>query len=192
MRTLTITIRRLLQQPGERARLFKYWFVVFSFLVVVPNIGFILEVLLNQPILTIPERLALVFSLYGNSFRFLLEPVTFSIIVLSVVLALNFLVIRFIRRYNQAAKGRLRSTITMLVSGHCVACGGSLIAPLASLLTGTGSYFSSDRYLKIQLLTISLNLLAMAIAIWSMKRASKTVNTILASLVRFDNTPVGY
>ena len=192
MRTLTVAIHRLLQQPGERARLFKYWFAVFSFLVVVPNIGFMLELLFNQPILTVPERLALVFSLYGNSFRFLLEPVTFSIMVLSVVLALNFLVIRFVRRYNQAAKGRLRSTVTILVSGHCVACGGSLLAPLASLLTGTGSYFSSDRYLKIQLLTISLNLLALAIALWSMKRASRTVNMILAGPVRLDSTPGGY
>lgn len=192
MQNYITTLKNLLNQPGEKTRLFKYWFIVFSFLVIVPNIGFILEVLFNQPILTISERLALVLSLYDNSFRFLLEPVTFSIMVLSVVLALNFLVIRFVRRYNQAAKGRLRSTVTMLVSGHCVACGGSLLAPLASLLTGTGSYFSSDRYLKIQLLTISLNLLAMAIALWSMKRASRTVNMILAALVRLDSTPRGY
>lgn len=192
MKKLLDTIRKLLSQKGEKKRLFKYWVLVFSFLVVIPNIGFILEVLFNQPILTIPQRLALVFSLYGNSFRFLLEPVTFSIMALSIVLALNFLVIRFVRRYKQAAKGRLGSTFTMLVSGHCVACGGSLLAPLTSLITGTGSYFSSDRYLKIQLLTISLNLIAMAIAIWSMKLASGSVRMILATVPRVDNTPRGY
>lgn len=192
MRTLFVTLRRLLQQSSERVRLFKYWFIVFSFLVIVPNIGFILEILFNQPTLTIPERLAFVFGLYGNSFRFLLEPITFSIMVLSVVLAFNFLIIRFIRRHNQAAKGRLRSTVTVLVSGHCVACGGSLLAPLASLFTGTGSYFSSDRYFKIQLLTIGLNLLAMAIALWSMKRASRTVNMILSAPIELDSTPRGY
>lgn len=192
MRTLFVTIQRLLQQPGERVRLFKYWFLVFSFLVIVPNIGFILEILFNQPTLTIPQRLSFVFSLYGNSFRFLLEPITFSIMVLSVVLAFNFLIIRFIRRHNQVVKGRLRSTVTMLVSGHCVACGGSLLAPLASLATGSGSYFSSDRYFKIQLLTISLNLLAMAIALWSMKRASRTVNMIMTTPIGLDSTPRGY
>lgn len=179
MNQLATTLKRLLSQPGEKGRLFKYWFLVFSFLVVIPNVGFILEVLFNQPTLTIPERLALVLSLYGNSFRFFLEPVTFSIMVLSVVLAVNFLVIRFVRRYNQTAKGRLRNTVTMLVSGHCVACGGSLLAPLASLLTGTGSYFSSDRYFKIQLFAVGFNLIAMAIALWSMKRAAGAVNFVL-------------
>lgn len=185
-------LNKLLKQPGEKPRLFKYWLVVFSFLIVLPNIGFIIEVLFNQPILGIPERLALVFSLYGNSFRFMLEPVTFSIMVLSVVLALNFLVMRFVRSHNQAAKGRFRSTVTMLIGGHCVACGGSLLAPLASLLAGTGSYFSSVRYLKVQLLTISLNLLAIAIALWSMKRASKTISMILTAPIKLDNTPGGY
>lgn len=192
MRTLTIAIRRLLQQPGERIRLLKYWFAVFSFLVIVPNIGFILEVLFNQPILTIPERLALVLSLYGNSLRFLFEPVTFSIMLLSVVLALNFLVIQFVRRSNKTVKGRLGGTVSMLVSSHCVACGASLLAPVISLIGGTGAYFSSERYVRLQLITVSLNLIAMAIALRSMTRASKRVSLILTSPARLDNTPGGY
>lgn len=192
MRKFLLTLKKLLSRPGEKPRLLKYWFAVFSFLVIVPNIGFILEVLFNQPILTVPERLALVFSLYGNSFRFLLEPITFSIMVLSIVLALNFLVIRFVRRHNSAAKGRLKSTVSMLISSHCVACGGSLLAPVVSLISGTGAYFSSDRYLKLQLFTISLNLIAMTIALRSMKRATGTVNLLLVNERAVDNTPRGY
>jgi len=175
MRQVLQTINQLLQQPGERKRFLMYWFLVFSFLVVLPNIGFILEILFNQPILSIPERLALVLSLYGNSLRFLFEPVTFSIMVLSIVIALNFQIIRFIRRHQLQAGGRFKSTVTILISGHCVACGGSLLAPLISLFTGTGSYFSSERYFKIQVVTVAINLIAMYIAYRSMKKAAGPV-----------------
>lgn len=175
MRKVLLTINQLLQQPGERARFLKYWFLVFSFLVVLPNLGFILEILFNQPILSIAERLVLIFSLYGNSLRFLFEPVTFSIVLLSIVIALNFQLIRFVRRHQLQAGGRFKSTITILISGHCVACGGSLLAPLISLFTGTGSYFSGERYMKIQIVTVALNLVAMYIAYRSMKKAASTV-----------------
>lgn len=179
MRQLLAILKRLLSQPGEKVRLLKYWFLVFSFMLVVPNIGFILEVLFNQPILTIAERIELVSSLYGNSLRFLFEPVTFSVVLLSILLALNFQLIRFVRRHKQATGGRLRSTLTMFVSGHCVACGGSLLAPLTSLFTGSTSYFSSERYLMTQLVTIGLNVAAMSIALWSMKRAAPAVQFAL-------------
>lgn len=181
MRILPSTIWNLLALPGERTRFIRYWFLVFSFLVVLPNLGFIIEILFNQPFLNLSERLAEVLSLYTNTFRFLFEPITFSIILLSVVLALNFQIIRFIRRHNQAARGRLRSTMTMLVGGHCVACGGSLLAPLVSLFTGSGAYFSSERYFKIQALTLALNLIAILIALVSMARATGAVETILQS-----------
>ena len=192
MTRLAITLNRLLALPGEKVRLVKYWFAVFSFMVIVPNIGFIIEIMFNQPILTIPERFEEIFSLYGNSIRFLLEPVTFSIMLLSIVLALNFLVIRFVRRQNQKTKGHLGGTVSMLISSHCVACGGSLLAPVVSLIGGTGTYFSSERYARLQLLTISLNLIAMAIALRSMSRVGKTINTILSQPIRVDSTPRGY
>jgi hypothetical protein len=192
MARLATTLNQLLALPGEKARLLKYWFAVFSFLVIVPNIGFIIEIMFNQPILTIPERFVEIFSLYGNSLRFLLEPVTFSIVMLSVVLALNFLVIRFVRRHDERTKGRLGGTVSMLISSHCVACGGSLLAPVVSLIGGTGTYFSSERYVRLQLVTIILNLVAMAIALRSMSRAGKTINMILSQPVRVDSTPRGY
>lgn len=181
MGALLITIRNVLAQPGEKMRLLKYWFLVFSFLVVLPNIGFVFEILFNQPLLSVSQRLAEVISLYTNTFWFLLEPVTFSIVILSVILALNFQIIRFIRRHNQVVSGRLRSTVTMLVGGHCVACGGSLLAPFISLLTGSSIYYSSERYVKIQVLTIALNLLAITIALVSMTRANGAVKTIIHS-----------
>ena len=175
MSKVSHAIVEVLSQPGEKRRLLFYWFLVLSFLVLVPNVGFILEILFNQTFLSWLERISYVSTLYSNTFRYVLEPTMLSIIVLSFVLALNFLVIRFVRRRNEAVRGRFGGTIAMLVSSHCVACGGSLLAPLAGLLTGTGAYFSSDRYIKLQLFTIALNMIAIAIAYYSMRKASGSI-----------------
>lgn len=188
MKRLLIALQNLLRQPGEKPRLLLYWFLVYSFLILVPNLGFIIEVLFNQTILTLRERMQLVFSLYTNALQFLTEPVTLSIILLSVLLALNFLVIGYIRKRNQQQKGRFRSTVAMLVSSHCVACGGSLLAPVISLLGGgtIGTFsFSSTRYLQLQLLTLTLNAIAMAITLRSMYKATDT-------LLVLTSTPRGY
>lgn len=175
MSKVSQAIVEVLNQPGEKLRLFVYWFLVLSFLVLVPNIGFILEILFNQTFLPWLDRLSYVSSLYTNTFVYILEPTMLSIVILSFVLALNFLVIRFVRRRNEAVGGRFGGTMAMLVSSHCVACGGSLLAPLAGLLTGTGAYFSSDRYIKLQLFTIALNVIAIFIAYRSMRKASGSI-----------------
>lgn len=187
MPKILLTVQRVLQEPGQKLRLLWYWFLVFSFLIIIPNLGFIYEVLFNQTVLPLGERIAYALSLYTNSFRYLLEPVALSIMVLSVLLALNFLVIKFVRQNNRQQGGRFKSTLAMLVSSHCVACGGSLLSPIISLLGGgVGTFsFSSSRYLQLQLFTITLNLIAMAITLRSIYKASDTV-------LLLTNTPRGY
>lgn len=180
----------MLTIPGEKVRLFWYWFGVFSVLVITPNLGYVLGVLFSVKDIGIVERLGLVSTIYSNSLLFVFQPIPLSVFILSLILAVNFSVIQFVRRNRVQMGGRLRSTLTVFVSGHCVACGGSLLAPFFSLLTGTSSYFSSERYLKIQLLTVILNLVAMAIAIWSMKRSAGALHAALENVV--DNTPGGY
>lgn len=175
MRRLLRAISIILSTPGEKARLYCYWLAILSVIILIPNVGLIYEVLANQVTLPMVRRIAFVFSLYSNTFRFILEPVMLTTVLLSVVLALNFLVIRFVRKRNAVAHGRFSGTVAMLAGSHCVACGSSLLAPLFSLIGGTGAYLSGDRYLRLQLLSIGLNLLAMYIAVRSMKKAAGSV-----------------
>lgn len=185
MKRLTQAIRIILGSPGEKARLYWYWLAILSVIILIPNVGLIYEILFNQVTLPIMRRIAFVFSLYSNTFRFILEPVMLTTVLLSVVLALNFLMIRFVRKRNTVVRGRLSGTVAMLAGSHCVACGSSLLAPMFSLIGGTGAYLSGDRYLRLQLLSIGLNVLAMYIAIRSMKKAAGSVlltsNTLAAN-----------
>lgn len=189
MQNIIRASRYLLGQPGGLRRFLSYWLIVFVLLITIPNIGYIVEVLFNLPILSAGERLGYLISPYANTLGAALEPITFSLLLLTLALALNFLFIRFIRSNQQSGKGRLSSTLVMLVSSHCIACGGSLLAPLVSLVAGSGAYFSSERYVRLQLLTLGLNLVALLIVYRSLYKAA---GTILVLRNQLTNTPLGY
>lgn len=177
MKNIFRATQYLLSQPGGRKRFATYWLVVFVLIITIPNIGYMLEVLLNLPILSVGEKISYLLSPYLNTLGASLEPVTLSLLVLTLALALNFLFIRYIRTHQQSAKGGLGSALVMFVSSHCVACGGSLLAPVVSFIAGSGgAYFSAERYERIQLMTIGLNVLATIIAVLSIRKASRTVN----------------
>lgn len=171
MRKVLKAIRQLLLQPGERSRITLYWFIVLSLLLFIPNIALLIEITFNQPLLTFGQRLMFIYDIYANTIRYLLKPITLSLVLLSAVLAINFAMIRFIRRKNQSASGKLNSTVAMLVSSHCLACGGSLISPLVGLIGGTGAYIGSG-YTKMQTITVILNIIAIVIVVRSIYKVS--------------------
>lgn len=175
MKRIPTAIARLLSLPGERGRFVYYWFLVLSFLLLVPNIALILELTFNQPLLSPLDKLGFLTDIYASVIRFFFEPVTFSIFILSVVLAVNFQVIRFMRNVTKSTKGRVAGTLTMLISSHCIACGGSLLAPLISLVGGTGGSYIGAGYSRLQMLTIGLNVLAIMIALRSIYKAAPTL-----------------
>lgn len=165
----------ILSQPVERWRLLFYWFLVLSFLLIFPNIGLVWELFVNQHMLSVQDKLAMVLSLYTNTIRFLFNPVTFTTVTLSLLLAINFVVIGFIRRHIQKMGTKTQGMLAIVVSSHCVACGSSLVAPLISLFAGSANYFSSSRYLLFQAVALLVNIVAIAITLYSIKRATNTV-----------------
>ena len=182
MKKLLLAVNRLLGQPGERSRLLRYWFLVLSFLLLIPNLALLIEITFNQPLLTLGQRIGFVIEIYSNTFRYLFEPITLSIVILSLVLAFNFAMIRFVRKKNRSARGRLSGTLAMLVSSHCVACGGSLLAPVLGLIGGTGGTYIGGGYSRLQTLTVILNTIAILIALRSIYKVSPTIVRLTAEL----------
>lgn len=179
MRRVLQAIKGLSNQPKEKTRLFVYWFLTLSFLLLIPNLGLLVEITFNQPLLTFSQRLGLVFDIYANTFRFMFQPITLSIVILSLVLAFNFAMIRFVRKKNQTARGRLSGTLAMLVSSHCIACGGSLLTPLIGLIGGTSGTYIGGGYSRLQTLTVILNTFAILIAVRSIYKVSPVLIRLL-------------
>lgn len=182
MHRIIQAIKRFLQQPTEKSRVIRYWFLTLSFLLLIPNLALLIEITFNQPLLTLGQRIGFVIEIYTNTFSYLFEPVTLSIVILSLVIAFNFAMIRFVRKQNRSTKGRLSGTIAMLVSSHCVACGGSLLAPLLSLISGTGSTYIGGGYSRLQALTVILNTVAILIALRSIYKVSPTIVRLTTEL----------
>jgi hypothetical protein len=159
-------------------------------MLVLPNVAFIKVALFDLSVLTIVERTGLVASLYTNPFTYILEPVTLTTIILSLLLAVNFLLIRFVRQFQRRIAGRVQSTVSMLLTGHCVACGASILAPLISLVGGTGgSYFSASRYYRLQFFALALNVIALTLTYRSIRKSARVAQTVKKQLTY---TPRGY
>lgn len=167
-------IRLLLNQPGEKPKLAKYWFISLSFLLLIPNLALLGELIFNQPALAIGQRFGFVAGIYVTAFSNLFNPVIFTLMVLAWVIAFNFALIGFVRRKNKTSKGKLSSTLSVLVGSHCATCGTSLLSPLVSLFTGSGAYIGSG-YSSLQIFTVAANLFAIAISLWSIHRVAPTV-----------------
>ena len=76
------------------------------------------------------------------------EPRAFSIIIFSLLASLNIiLMVHLIRHRAQVRIARVShaGAVAAMVGAHCVACGGSLLAPVLTSLAGTSAYFSSSR-----------------------------------------------
>ncbi len=127
---------------------------------------------LSTPSLTVSGKLGLLLSVFPNFAATLPAPLPLSILAFSLVAALNFLLIfRVIQgrsRHSLAAQGG--SAALVAVGSHCITCGGSLlVAPLVSLLAGSGDYLSASRSLAAQSLALAVNVVGIIILLRSMR-----------------------
>lgn len=177
-----MAVRRFLQLPHEKKRVASYWLLTLSFLLLMPNFALLAEVTFNQPLLTFGERIGFVGEIYANTLRYLLEPIILSTIILSLLLALNFALIAYVRKKNKNVGGSLNDTLTMLVSSQYVAGGASLLATLVSLVGGTGGTFIGGSFSRLQTLIVILNTAAILIALRSIYKVVPTIIRLTTEL----------
>lgn len=63
-------------------------------------------------------------------------------------------------KVNTKSKG---ATVAALAGSHCVACGGSLLAPVVTALSGGGAYISVARANTVLLIVLVINVIAIAL-----------------------------
>lgn len=109
------------------------------------------------------EKLIFFLESITNLFRYIPDPRATSIIVFSFIAAVNFfLMIRAYRQkqLNKKKQAQTASAIGALVGMHCVACGGSLLAPLVTTIAGSGAFFSSSRIQTGIYISVFINVVA--------------------------------
>lgn len=114
----------------------------------ITNITLFSEVLGN-PVLSAYDKFDFLLDSFLNIFRYMDDPRVLSIIIFSFIAAVNFILMWAVfKRKEDRAKSSISSTVgsgAALIGSHCIACGGSLIAPFITTLAGSGAFFSTAR-----------------------------------------------
>ena len=74
-------------------------------------------------------------------------------------------------------------SVAAIVGSHCIACGGSLLAPFISVIAGSGAFFSAARINTAITISVLINVIAIILIVRStLKVASHT------AMILNDNT----
>lgn len=131
---------------------YRYWLLpawitvlwLFTYLLNLNLFGYIFA----NTALSFVDKLAFVFQSFANTFANLDNPRSLSLAVFSFLATVNILLMVRLFRERRSKAGLTKTgsaTVVALIGSHCVACGGSLLAPFITALAGSGSVFSSAR-----------------------------------------------
>jgi len=124
-----------------------------------------------------------------DSFTSIISNVTnlrvLSLLVFSFVTAVNLTLMWQTIKRKRNTKGSKASavgSVGAIVGSHCIACGGSFVAPLVTTLAGSGAYFSGARVNTAIALSVGINLIAILfVGYTTLKLADQEKNFILST-----------
>ena len=71
-------------------------------------------------------------------------------------------------------------SVGAIVGSHCIACGGTFIAPLVTTIAGSGAYFSAERINTAVTISVVINAIAILfVGRATLKLANQEKNFIL-------------
>ncbi len=136
------------------------------------------------------------FLSFGDKIRFMFDSFTsiitnvtnlrvLSLLIFSFVTAINLTLMWQTIKRKRKAKGSRASTfgsVGAIVGSHCIACGGSFIAPLVTTLAGSGAYFSGARVNTAIALSVGINFIAILfVGYTTLKLADQEKNFVLST-----------
>lgn len=134
------------------AKPYRYWLLptwifmlwLFTYLISLNLFSYIF----STPTLTFAEKIRFTIQTFTNTFANLDDPRSLSLAFFSFLATVNILLMVRLFRERKREKGLTKTgsaTAVTLIGSHCVACGGSLLAPFITALAGSGATFSATR-----------------------------------------------
>ena len=117
----------------------------------------------TNPVLSVTDKISFMFESFLSIISNVLNLRVLSLFVFSFVTAINLTLLwHTLKRKRRASSNKLSTagSVGAIVGSHCVACGGSFLAPLVTTLAGSGVYFSSERVNTAIYLSVGINIIA--------------------------------
>jgi len=161
MQELRFIWRKLKVHPYQFGFL---WLATLWSFFYITNLGLFNEILNNSQ-LSGYEKFSFLLESFTNIFRFITDPKVLSVVVFSLIAAINLKLMWAVikRRQRRGLAGSSVGSGVALIGSHCLACGGSLLAPFITTLAGSGAYFSSARITTAIYLSIVINLVGVVV-----------------------------
>lgn len=155
-----------------------FWFVTITLFIWIVNLN-LLSYILVTPALTGNGKLRFVADAYANYFRYIINPIAFTSIVFSILVALNFTLLVFLwkeagRRANLAKQNS--GAFVAMLGAHCLSCGTSFVAPLLSAFVGSSAYLSTGRANASLVFATAANVVGIILIIWSLFKVIEQIN----------------
>lgn len=109
-----------------------------------------------------------------------------SLIVFSFVTAVNLTLLFHVMRRKRNAKSATSTlgSFGAVIGSHCIACGGSFLAPLITTIAGSGAFFSAARANTAILISVVANITAIVIVGYmTMRLAQQETHYLLQSKI---------
>ena len=146
MQDIRYIARAILAKP------YRYWLLptwvfvlwLFTYLLSINLYYFIF----TNPVLTLYEKIEFTISTITVPFTTLYDPRSLSLAVFSFMATVNILLMVRVLRERRKVHGMAKTggaSAAAVIGAHCVACGGSFLAPLITTIAGSGAYLSSAR-----------------------------------------------
>ncbi len=122
------------------------------------------------------DKISFMIDSVRNVLTNLSDPRALSIFVFSFVSTINLLLMwQTYRRRQQAKSNKLAAagSIGALIGSHCIACGGSFIAPLITTLAGSSAFFSAERVNTAITISVAINIVAIIVVGWATLKLAK-------------------
>jgi hypothetical protein len=130
-------------------------------------------------------KLSFILGSVRNILTNLSDPRALSIFLFSLIATVNLmLMFRVISRKRKIKQSKLTAVggVGAMIGSHCIACGGSFIAPLVTTIAGSGAYFSSARINTAITISVMINVIAMlVVGRTTLKLARQEKNILLMS-----------
>ena len=115
------------------------------------------------------------------------DPRAFSIFIFSFIASINLLLMwQTIKRKRKVKNAKMNAvgSVGAIVGSHCIACGGTFIAPFVTTIAGSTAYFSAERINTAITISVLINVVAILfVGRTTLKLASQEKNFILEEKV---------
>lgn len=155
-----LAIWRILKRPSYTLLAVVLYPLLLWLFIYVANLNLFIYVFRGDTLSTV-EKWQFLLSSITNVFEHLPDPLAVSIVVFAAFATINLVtLVHSLRQRQKSRSAGSGVAVVTVIGSHCMTCGGALLAPVITALSGSGAFISAARADTAFMLSLSINVVA--------------------------------